>query len=461
MGLLIKVFNLFLNRYLARNLLRDDGVIFVSIDDHEVQHLRMIMDEVFGAENFIATVIWQKMYSPKNSARHFSEDHDYILVYARSGEIWRPKLLPRTEQMEARYENPDNDPRGPWKPGDLSARNYYGEGTYGITAPSGRRISGPPSGRYWAVSEKNFRELDRDNRIWWGEDGNNQPAIKRFLSEVKAGRVPQTLWKYEEVGHTQEAKKELLKQLSFASSDSVFDTPKPPRLIQRMLQIGTESAGGDLVLDFFAGSGSTGDAVMRMNAGDGGDRRYILVQLPEETDAPDYSTVAEITKARLKAAAKQVLDSAANSKGSEKGPSVDCGLKVLKLDASNIRPWETVFDDLGASLLDAVENIKPDRVELDILYELLLKFGLDLAGPIDERSIEGKTVYIVGAGALIVCLADGITLDLVEGIAALKAELEPEIMRVVFKDAGFPDDVVKTNTVQILRQAGIDDVKSL
>lgn len=193
--------------YIARNLLREDGVIFVSCDDNEVHNLRCLMNEVFGEENFVATVIWQKVYSPKNSAKHLSEDHDYVLIYARRAEDWRPALLPRTEEMEARYDNPDNDPRGPWKPGDLSARNYYGAGTYAITCPSRRVIDGPPPGTYWRVSKEKFLEMDKDKRNWWGKDRNNVPAIKRFLSEVKQGRVPQTLWLYDEVGHTQEAKK--------------------------------------------------------------------------------------------------------------------------------------------------------------------------------------------------------------------------------------------------------------
>ncbi|MFB6260675.1 MAG: site-specific DNA-methyltransferase, partial [Thiohalorhabdaceae bacterium] len=188
--------------YIARNLLREDGVIFVSCDDHEVHNLRCLMNEIFGEENFVATVIWQKMYSPKNSARHLSEDHDYVLLYAKNAAGWTPNLLPRTEDMEARYENLDNDPRGPWKPGDLSARNYYGAGTYPITCPSGRVIEGPPSGTYWRVSKEKLEELDADGRLWWGPDGDNTPAIKRFLSEVKQGRVAQTLWKYDEVGHT-------------------------------------------------------------------------------------------------------------------------------------------------------------------------------------------------------------------------------------------------------------------
>jgi adenine-specific DNA-methyltransferase len=248
---------------LARHLLRADGIILISIDDNEVQNLRMIMDEVFGAENFIATVIWQKAYAPKNSARHFSEDHDFILVYAKHADSWSPALLARSESQLAAYKNPDDDPRGPWKSSDLGARNYYSKGTYSITCPSGRVVVGPPPGSYWRVSEEKFLELDQDKRIWWGKDGNNVPAIKRFLSEVKAGRVPQTLWKYEDVGHSQEAKKQLIERVTFASSDSVFDTPKPTRLIEQALRIGTSNDEDTIVLDFFAGSGTTGEAVMK------------------------------------------------------------------------------------------------------------------------------------------------------------------------------------------------------
>ena len=236
-----------------------------------------MMDEIFGQRNFIATVIWQKVYSPKNTARHFSEDHDFIMVYARNAETWRPNPMPRTASQDKAYKNPDKDLRGPWKAGDLSARNFYGEGTYAINCPSGRVIEVPPSGRYWVISKKKFEELDLDKRIWWGKDGNNVPAIKRFLSEVKQGVVPQTLWTYQEVGHTQDAKKELLAILDFETSLDVFVTPKPTKLIDRILHIAADAHS--LILDSFAGSGTTAQAVLNLNKQDGGNRKFILIEM--------------------------------------------------------------------------------------------------------------------------------------------------------------------------------------
>ncbi len=254
---------------LLRRLLRDDGSIWISIDDNEMPYLRLLMDEVFGRANFVAQCIWEKVYSPKSSARFLSENHDYVVCYARDTSRWTRNLLPRSEAQDKAYKNPDNDKRGPWKAGDLSARNYYSLGRYPITCPSGRVVAGPPQGMYWRVSEPKFRELDRDNRIWWGKDGNNIPAIKRFLSEVMAGVVPETIWTYQEVGHNQAAKqhlKELLPDL-----EDLFVTPKPEGLIERILQISTQP--GDWVLDSFAGSGTTGTAAHKMG------RPWIMVEL--------------------------------------------------------------------------------------------------------------------------------------------------------------------------------------
>ncbi|ONF97027.1 site-specific DNA-methyltransferase [Sphingomonas jeddahensis] len=257
---------------LLRDLLAEDGSIWVSIDDNEGHYLKVVMDEVFGRRNFLSTMIWRKNYSPKSTARHFSEDHDYIMVYARDSNRWLPNLMPRSEKQDKAYKNPDNDARGPWKTSDLSARNFYSKGIYSIITPGGRIIERPPGGNYWRVAEEKFWELDRDNRIWWGRDGNAIPQIKRFLSEVKQGIVPQTFWSYEEVGHTQDAKKEVL---AISSSD-VFITPKPERLMQRILHIASNP--GDLVLDSFLGSGTTAAVAHKMG------RRWIGIEMGDHAE---------------------------------------------------------------------------------------------------------------------------------------------------------------------------------
>jgi adenine-specific DNA-methyltransferase len=277
---------------LLHELLGEAGSFWMTLDDNEIHRGRSMLDEIFGEANFVACCIWHKNYSPKPSAQFFSEDHDYLLVYAKDKSVWRPNLLERTEEMDARYSNPDNDPRGKWKPGDLSARNYYSEGTYPITCPSGRVIDGPPSGRYWVVKESAFKEMDRDGRIWWGEDGNNIPSIKRFLSEVKSGRVPQTLWEHGEVGHTQDAKKELLAIMDFASSDDVFITPKPVGLLSKILELATTEHS--IVLDSFAGSATTAHAVLEANRKDGGDRKFILVECEDYADTLTAERVRRI-----------------------------------------------------------------------------------------------------------------------------------------------------------------------
>ncbi|MBG0868044.1 site-specific DNA-methyltransferase [Burkholderia sp. 9779_493] len=286
---------------LAKNLLAEDGVIFVSIDDNELFNLGLLMSQVFGEQNFVANVIWQKVYSPKNTAIHFSDDHEYVLVYAANRDRWRPNSLPRSAAQDKAYKNPDNDPRGPWKPGDLTARNYYGEGRYPITCPSGRVIDGPPAGRYWVVSQTRFNELNADSRIWWGKDGNNIPALKRFLSEVKQGVVPQTLWTYDEVGHTQDAKKQLNEILPKGRNEDVFSTPKPLQLMDRILRLATKP--GDLVVDFFAGSGTLAQALLALNKEDGGQRRFVLVSSTEATvDEPERNLCRDVCAARVQKA---------------------------------------------------------------------------------------------------------------------------------------------------------------
>jgi adenine-specific DNA-methyltransferase len=450
----------------AKNLLAQDGVIFMSIDDNEVANVRLVFDEIFGSENFVATVIWQKIYAPKSSAKHFSEDHDYILVYAKNADSWRPVLLARTEAQNSVYRNMDNDPRGDWRPNNLAARNYYSKGTYSIRCPGGRIIPGPPSGSYWRVSEEKFWAMDKDKRIWWGEDGNNVPAPKIFLSEVKEGRVPQTLWFYKDVGHNQESKRELLELLPMSSSDSVFETPKPTRLIRRILDIATTEDENDIVMDFFSGSGTTGHAVMAQNTTDGGNRRFICVQLPTVLEVPAalqdgtiLKTIAELTKERLRRVGKKIRDENQLFTG-------DLGFRVFKLDSSNIRAWEPNRDDLHNTLQDSIEHLKSDRSEQDILFELLLKLGLDLTVPIETKTIAKKTVHNIGLGTLLICLADHIGPTEVEplalGIVAWYKDLAPTgETNVVFRDSAFADDVAKTNLTAILEQNGIANIRSL
>jgi adenine-specific DNA-methyltransferase len=313
---------------LLRQFLREDGAIFISLDDNEVQALRYVMDEIFGAANFITTVLWQKVFAPKNTARHFSEDHDYVVVYARNANVWRPNLVPRSDEAKSRYKNPDNDPRGPWTSGDLQARNYYSAGTYPITCPSGRVIPGPGAGMYWRVSKEKFLELDKDGRVHWGPKGDNMPRLKRFITDVKDGVTPQTLWLHTEVGHTQEAKQELLAVLEFQTSAEVFITPKPTRLVERILQISTNP--GDLILDSFAGSGTTGHAVLKLNqtTPDKEPRRFILVEI-------EPKIASEVTAERV----RRVAQGYANSKG-EQVEGLGGGFRFCELD-------EPLFDEGG------------------------------------------------------------------------------------------------------------------
>lgn len=368
---------------LLKKFLREDGAIFISIDDHEVYTLRLLMEEIFGPRNFIASVIWQKVYSPKNSAKHFSEDHDYIIVYAKNAEVWRPNLVSRTLKQDKAYKNPDNDSRGPWKPSGLDARNPYSKGTYSITCPSGRVINGPPKGSYWRYSEENFKKLDKDGRIWWGKNGNSIPQLKRFLSEVKQGIVPQTLWTYQEVGHTQEAKKELVAICDFEDSASVFITPKPTRLIKRILEIATDK--DSLILDSFAGSGTTGHAVLDMNKTDGGNRRFILVEMEEEI-------CRSVTAQRL----KRAIRGYSYEKTTGNKVEVD-GL------GSSFR-----YCVLGSPLFDESSNI---RDEVDFFDLAAHVYFTETGEPIPERSTGKSPLVGIHNGTAVYLLFNGILGD--------------------------------------------------
>lgn len=437
---------------LARNLLRDDGVIFISIDDNEVDNLRKVCSEVFGEENFVAQIIWQKVFSPKNSARWFSEDHDYVLVYAKQGEAWTPKALPKTEEMLARYKNLDNDPRGVWQSDNLTARNRYDAGLYSVTCPSGRVIEGPPKGSYWRFSEESFKRLNGENRIWWGEEGNNMPRLKRFLSEVQEGRTPQTLWFYKEVGHTQDAKKTLLQYVPFQHTENVLNSVKPVELLQRILQLAGKSDDESIVLDFFSGSATTAHAVLKQNFEDGGNRRFIGVQIPEPlpTPEPGLGSIFEMGLSRVRNYAAELRKQGDLAKG-------DLGFRVLKIDSSNMKEVFYTPDAVSQDqLFDQVNNIREDRTAEDLLFQVLLDWGVDLALPIAKEIIAGKTVYFVDGNALAACFDEGVSEDFVK----LLAKREP--LRAVFRDSGFATDSVKINVEQIFKlMSPSTDVKTI
>lgn len=451
--------------FLARNLLREDGVILVSIDDHEVHNLREMMNEIFGEENFVTTVIWQKVYSPKNTAKYFSEDHDYIIIYSKNADIWRPEALPRSDVANSRYINPDNDPRGPWKPSDLTARNYYSKGQYEVTSPTGKKFKSGV-GRYWRSSYERFLELEKDNRVWWGQTGNNMPAGKRFLSEVKQGFVPQTLWKYEEVGHTQEAKKELLEFVNFEQNENVLNTVKPIRLIQRILQIATDGTENEIVMDFFSGSASTAHAVLSQNQLDGGNRSFIMVQLPEPLPIPEskLKTLADIGRERVRHVIKKIGDEqkeAAKQKTLSNTSDIrqDLGFRAFRLDRSNFKVWDGKVPASGKvekQIELFIDHIDPHSSEEEILYELLLKSGFPLTTPVTEKKIAKKAVYAVDNDALLICLEHDLTKDLIVKIAEMKPA------RVICLDTGFKgNDQLRTNAMEIMKSHGVTDFRTV
>lgn len=369
---------------LAKKLLSEDGSIFISIDDNEVHNLRQVMNEIFGEENFITTVIWQKVYSPKNTAKFFSEDHDYIVVYSKNVDVWVPNLLPRTDDANARYTNLDNDPRGPWKPSDTTARNYYGAGQYEVTSPSGKKFH-PGMGLYWRLSYENFLAFDKDNRIWWGPNGDNMPALKRFLSEVKNGIVPQTLWTYKDVGHTQDAKKQLLEFVHFEKTENVLNTLKPTKLLKRILAIGTTPTDNDLVLDFFSGSASLAHAVLEQNEEDGGNRKFIVVQFPEPLPIPEkkLKTIADIGKERIRNFISTTKD---DKKGKlELVPKTDLGFKCFVLKTTHFTEWQPTTErdtsQLELRFTQAESPLVPGWTPENLLTEILLLQGF----PLDSR----------------------------------------------------------------------------
>ena len=427
---------------LARNLLTDDGVIFISIDDNEQENLKKCCDEVFGGQNFVAQLVWERAYAPKNDARFISNSHDYVLMYARNLANSVIGRLPRTEEANARYQNPDNDPRGVWKPSDLSVKTYNAACDYPITTPSGRVIE-PPAGRCWRLSKNAFLERLQDNRIYFGADGNSVPCMKRFLTELKYdGMAPTSIMFYKEVGHSQEGAKEVTKLLDAGA----FDGPKPVRLLTRLLTL-ANLKDDSIVLDFFSGSATTAHAVMQMNADKGSHIKYAMVQLPEMCDEEGtaykagFSTICEIGKERIRRAGDKI-----KSESPMTTQDLDIGFRVLKLDDSNMKDVYYAPDDYDQNMLAGLEsNIKDDRTDLDLLFGCLIDWGLPLSLPYKSEQLGGCTVHTYNDGDLIACFDANIPESVVKEIAQRKP------LRAVFRDSGFASSPEKINVFEIFK----------
>lgn len=435
---------------LSKDLLTNDGVIFISIDDNEVAQLRKICDEIFGESNFIAQLIWERAYSPKNDAKHVSNSHDYILLYSKSIDEFRIGRLPRTKEANARYTNPDDDPRGPWKSSDMSVKTYNADYDYPIKTPSGRVIE-PPTGRCWSLSKKNFFERLADNRIYFGTDGNSVPSIKRFLSELKFdGMVPQSILFYKDVGHSQEGAKEVTKLLE----GGVFNGPKPVRLIDRLLTI-ANTAEDSIILDFFSGSATTAHAVMGLNARDGTFRKYILVQLPTsvEMDSTNYKAnlenICEIGRKRIRRAGAKIKEESPLTT-----QNLDVGFRVLKLDSTNMKDVYYNPESYDLDMLDLLtDNIKEDRTPEDLLFQVMLDLGVLLSSKIEKSEIAGKKVFNVADGFLIACFDHDVNEETIKEIAQKKPYY------FVMRDSSMADDSVATNFDQLFAAYSPDTIR--
>ena len=429
---------------LARNLLTDDGVIFISIDDNEVKDLMSICDEVFGSLNFLATFTWQKKYGPANDAKGVSATHEYILLYGKNANQWAPGLLPRSDEQLKAYKNPDNDPRGVWRASDLSARTYSASCDYIITGPTGIKFSPPPS-RSWIVNEEGYQRMLVDNRITFGADGTGRPMQKKFITEVKDGITPETWLPREKGGDNKIARYELKEIFP----ENLFDTPKPSKLIKYLETIaGTKDT--DIILDFFSGSATTAHAAMQQNAEDGEHRKFIMIQLPEPCDEKSeaykagYSNICEIGKERIRRAAKKIAEDHPDAK-------FDGGFRVLKLDDTNMKDVYYAPADYEQNVLDLLEsNIKEDRTDLDLLFGCLLEWGLPLSLPYQSEDIEGCTVHNYNDGDLIACFDENIPDSVIKTIA------KRQPLRAVFRDSSFSGSPAKINVTQIFKELAPD-----
>ena len=435
---------------LARNLLADDGVIFISIDDNEQENLKKICDEVFGEKNFIAQVIWERAYAPVNLKKHFSENHDYIICYAKDIDKAICNGLPRASEANDRYSNPDNDPRGVWQSDNVSVGPIVQSKIYEIITPGGRKVL-PPEGYCWRLTKEKFKEYIEDNRIWFGKDGNNVPRIKRFLSEVKQSVTPMTIWKYSEVGHSQDAKQNLKKLFD---GKSFFDYPKSVELIKRCIQLYSNESS--IIIDFFSGSATTAHAVMQLNAEDGGKRKFIMVQLPEKTDEKSeafkagYKNICEIGKERIRRAGEKIKEEAGLN-----GQDLDIGFRVLKLDSSNMKDIYYSADEYDQGMLENMQsNTKEDRTDLDLLFGCLVDWGLELDKPYTTKVINGHKVHIYNDGDLVACFEKDLDMKTIDEIAKLQA------LRVVFCDNSFIDSATKINVAEHFKMIAPDtDIK--
>lgn len=425
---------------IARDLLSDDGVIFISIDDNEQENLKKICDEIFGANNFVGNVIWERAFAPKNDAKYLSESHDFIIIYSKKIEEFVIGKLERTDEANARYKNPDNDPRGVWTPDNLTVKTYSASNDYPIKTPSGRIVN-PSHGSCWRVSKQRFEELIADNRIYFGDSGNNVPRLKRFLSEIQNGMTATTIWKFGDVGHNQEGRQEL-KQLF--DGKGYFDGPKPVRLLRRILQIANVNSD-DIILDFFSGSATTAHAVMQLNAEDGGKRKFIMVQLSEKTPENSearkagYKTICDIGEERIRRAGQKIKDESPMTT-----TELDIGFRVFRVDSSNMQNVYYAPADFKQEQLELLaDNIKPDRTPEDLLFQVMLDLGITLSSKIDETHIDGKKVFSVADGYMIACFDTDITEQTVTEIA------KKQPFYAVFRDSGMASDSVMTNFEQI------------
>ena len=427
----------------ARTLLSEDGVIFISIDEHEEENLKKISNEIFGCSNFVGTIIWERAFAPKNDAKYLSDSHDYVLVFAKTIDKFQIGLLPRSEEANARYKNPDNDPRGPWTADNMTVKTYSANYDYEIVTPNGSVMS-PPNGRCWFTSKERMDKLIQENRVWFGETGGNMPRLKRFLCDVQQGMTATTIWKYTEVGHNQEGRQELKKLFD---NKGYFDGPKPLRLISRILTIANLSANS-IILDFFSGSATTAHAVMQLNAEDGGNRKFIMVQIPEETPEDSearkagYNTIPEIAKERIRRAGKKIKEESPLTTA-----DLDTGFRVFRLDEGNYEDVKRSPKEFKQDQLDLfLNNIKADRNDLDLLFGCMLDWGVQLSLPMTQEEVDGKTIYTVNDGDLVACFAENVSEDVVKAMA------EKMPLRVIFRDSCFAQDADKINIYETFKQ---------